>query len=216
MRRAAPTTPSSSSRRGDLLDDGLRVRTVSATCTPGWAAGTRRARPAARSRRARSTHRSRGGPTSSPSASPPSSSSSCSSIASSRCALAEKPAAGLGRLDAAAGAVEELQCRAASRASGSAGARPAAYPELLGGLREAPALDDREERGELARIHKGSLCMEGPRKGLASSRIEDTFIRGYRQLALEAPAREARRRPPRPRSRALGALSADRCCPSQR
>jgi lipopolysaccharide/colanic/teichoic acid biosynthesis glycosyltransferase len=68
------------------------------------------------------------------------------------------------------------------------------HAELLGGLREAAPLDDGAERCELASVHKRSLCIGRRRndlegQGSSISRIEDTFIRGYRQLALETPAR---------------------------
>ena len=64
---------------------------------------------------------------------------------------------GLGRLDAATGAVEELRPeplleRPHLERDGRLG-----DAELLGGLRERAPLDDRAERGQLARIHKRML-----------------------------------------------------------
>ena len=77
--------------------------------------------------------------------------------------------AGLGRLDAAAGAVEQLVAeplleRADLQAHGRL--RDA---ELLRRLREASPLDDRAECGKLPRVHKQSLCMRGSGRGLASA-----------------------------------------------
>ena len=76
---------------------------------------------------------------------------------------AEEPQAGLGRLDPAAGAIEQLRAEALlerphlQRDSGLGDAEP------LGGLREAPPFDDGAERGELARVHKRSLSQDRSR-----------------------------------------------------
>ena len=70
---------------------------------------------------------------------------------------AEQPQPGLGRLDAAPGAVEQLHPeplleRPHLQRDGGLG-----DAESLGRLREAAPLDDGAERGELTRIHKRSL-----------------------------------------------------------
>ena len=103
----------------------------------------------------------------------------------------------LGRLDAPAGAVEQLQAEPLLERPDLQADRRLGDAELLRRLGEAPALDDRAERCELTRIHKQSLCTERARRpssiGRVSDqpapRIEDTLVRGYRQLALETPAR---------------------------
>ena len=74
--------------------------------------------------------------------------------------------AGLGRLDAAARAVEQLRAEPLlerphlQRHGGLRDAEP------LGGLREAPPLDDRAERSELARVHKQILSTPIDRRDL--------------------------------------------------
>ena len=74
-----------------------------------------------------------------------------------------QPLARLGRLDPAAGAVEQLSAealleRADLQADGRLG-----HPELLRRLREAPPLDDGAEGSELPRIHisQAYLCVLG-------------------------------------------------------
>ena len=70
---------------------------------------------------------------------------------------AVEPQPGLGRLDAAAGAVEQLRAeplleRPHLQRDGGLG-----DAETLGRLREAAALDDGAERGQLTRVHKDNL-----------------------------------------------------------
>jgi hypothetical protein len=66
--------------------------------------------------------------------------------------------AGLGGLDAAAGAVEQPLSEALlERANLEADGR-LRDAELLGRLREAPAVDNRTECGQLASVHKRILC----------------------------------------------------------
>ncbi len=75
--------------------------------------------------------------------------------------------------------------------------------ELLRRLGEAPPLDHGAERRQLPRIHKESLSASAaaarflPLRGgvydplvpETTTRLEDTLVRGYRQLALDTPAR---------------------------
>ena len=68
-----------------------------------------------------------------------------------------EPQAGLGRLDPAAGAVEQLLPDALLERADLQADRGLRHPELVGRLREAPALDDRAEGGELLRVHKNIL-----------------------------------------------------------
>ncbi len=70
---------------------------------------------------------------------------------------AVEPRSGLGRLDAATGAVEELRPEPLLERAHLERDRRLGDAELLRGLRERPPLDDRAERGELARIHKRML-----------------------------------------------------------
>ena len=69
-------------------------------------------------------------------------------------------AAGLGRLDAAARAVDELQAEPLLERADLQAHRGLRDAELLRRLREAPSLDDRAERCELTRVHKQSLCLD--------------------------------------------------------
>ena len=73
---------------------------------------------------------------------------------------AEQPHPGLGRLDAAAGAVEQLRAEALLERPHLERHGRLRDAEPLGGLREAPPFDDRAERGELARVHKRILSQD--------------------------------------------------------
>ena len=70
---------------------------------------------------------------------------------------AVEPEAGLGRLDPAAGAVEEPLADALLERPDLQTDRRLRHPELVGRLREAAALDDRAKGGELLRVHKNTL-----------------------------------------------------------
>jgi lipopolysaccharide/colanic/teichoic acid biosynthesis glycosyltransferase len=100
-----------------------------------------------------------------------------------------EPAAGLGRLDPSSRPVDELDAEPLLERPDLQAHRRLRDPKLLRRLREAPPLDDRAERSELPRIHKQRLCLDIRSGGSSIPVIEDTFIRGYRQLALETPAR---------------------------
>jgi hypothetical protein len=67
---------------------------------------------------------------------------------------------GLGRLDAAAGAVEQLAAEPLFERANLEADRRLRDSEPLGCLGEALKLDDRAERSELSRVHKTSLCEE--------------------------------------------------------
>jgi hypothetical protein len=85
-----------------------------------------------------------------------------------RAAVEREP--GLGRLDAAAGAVEQSAVEPfLERADLEADGR-LRDAEPLGRLREAPSLDDRAEGRKLPRVHKGMLCTgaSGRESGLRS------------------------------------------------
>ena len=150
-------SPSSSSRRADLLDDVLRVRHRSARRAPRMQLlelaeddGQDACRPA------RSTRRSRAGPRARPR--PP----------------RRAPRAAAPRARAAAARRGRAGGRPRSARRGGRSGRGAAgralleradleadrglrHAELLGRLREAPALDDGAEGGELLRVHKNTL-----------------------------------------------------------
>ena len=66
---------------------------------------------------------------------------------------------GLGRLDPAAGAVEELRPEPLFERLDLQAHRRLGDPQPLGRLREAAPLDDRAERRQLARIHKRILYL---------------------------------------------------------
>ena len=108
-----------------------------------------------------------------------------------------QPVPGLRRLDAATGAVEQLHADPLLERADLQAHRRLRHAELLRRLGEAAPLDDGAERCELARVHKQSLCTgvaSRPSSIIAvpettAPGIEDTLIRGYRQLALETPAR---------------------------
>ena len=70
---------------------------------------------------------------------------------------AVEPETGLGRLDPAAGAVEELLADALLERPDLQAHRRLRHPELVGGLREAAALDNRTKGRELLRVHKANL-----------------------------------------------------------
>jgi hypothetical protein len=65
--------------------------------------------------------------------------------------------AGLGRLDAPPGTVEQPTTEAFLEGAHLQADGWLRHPEPLGSLREAPPLDDLAERGKLTRIHKKSL-----------------------------------------------------------
>ena len=111
-----------------------------------------------------------------------------------------EPAARLGRLDAAARAVEELQAEPLLERADLQAHRRLGDAELLRRLREAPPLDDRAERRELTRVHKQSLCMETA-ASQGSSIIPD---RGHVHPRL--PAAGARDAGPAARRRCSAAL----------
>ena len=110
---------------------------------------------------------------------------------------AVEPMPRLGRLDTAAGAVEQLHAEPLLERADLKAHRRLRHAELLRGLREAAPLDDRTERRELAGVHKRSLCPQACAEGASSisrvaetsTRIEDTLVHGYAQLALDTPAR---------------------------
>ena len=66
---------------------------------------------------------------------------------------------GLGRLDAAPGAVDQLLPDPLLERADLEADRGLGHPEPLGRLGEAAPLDDRAERPKLARIHKRIICM---------------------------------------------------------
>ncbi len=68
-----------------------------------------------------------------------------------------EPQAGLGRLDAAAGAVEQLRAEPLLQRSHLERNGRLRDAQPLGGLREAAALDDGAEGGQLTRVHKHIL-----------------------------------------------------------
>ena len=70
---------------------------------------------------------------------------------------AVEPESGLGRLDPAAGTVEELLPEPLLERTDLQADRRLRHAELVGGLREAAALDDSTERRELLRVHKNTL-----------------------------------------------------------
>jgi hypothetical protein len=63
----------------------------------------------------------------------------------------------LRRLDAPAGAIEELLVEPLLERPDLQAHRGLRHAELVGGLREAAAFDDRAKRGELLGIHKDTL-----------------------------------------------------------
>ena len=157
-RRTAPTTPSSTSRRATCSITRCVSDTESATCTPGlscWnsASATGSTVPP--------------GPVERADLEPP------GQLAldllaqlgeelllereQALCAPVE-PAARIGRLDAPPGAVEQLQAEPLLERPDLEAHRRLGDAELLGGLGEAPPLDDDAERCKLARVHKQSLC----------------------------------------------------------
>jgi hypothetical protein len=64
---------------------------------------------------------------------------------------------GLGRLNAAPGAVEERATEPLLQRADLEADRRLRYAQALGGLREALLLDDRHERRQLTGVHKHSL-----------------------------------------------------------
>jgi hypothetical protein len=73
---------------------------------------------------------------------------------------------GLGRLDPPARAVEEALAESLLERPDLQADRGLGHAQALGGLREALAVDDRAERGQLARVHKTSLYLR--RSGLGA------------------------------------------------
>src|SRR5439155_26173443 len=76
----------------------------------------------------------------------------------------------LGRLDAAAGAVEQLRPEALLERAHLQAHRRLGHAEPRRRLREALALDDGAERAQLTCVHKGILCTSLPPEALASAR----------------------------------------------
>ena len=70
---------------------------------------------------------------------------------------AVEPETGLGRLDPASRAVEELLADALLQRPDLKAHRRLRHPELIGGLGEAAALDNRTKGRELLRVHKANL-----------------------------------------------------------
>jgi len=68
-----------------------------------------------------------------------------------------EPVAGLGRLHPTSGAIEEPLAETFLERPDLQADRGLRHPELVGGLREAPALDDRAEGCKLLRVHKADL-----------------------------------------------------------
>ena len=109
-------------------------------------------------------------PVSSPWPSPVTSSTSCSSSDEQPLRAAVEPQTRLRRLDPAAGAVEQLRAEPLLERPHLQRHGRLRDAEPLGRLREALALDDGAERGELARIHKPSLSTAcPPRRVLTTS-----------------------------------------------
>jgi lipopolysaccharide/colanic/teichoic acid biosynthesis glycosyltransferase len=105
---------------------------------------------------------------------------------------AVQPLAGLGRLNPPSGAVEQSLAESLLERADLETDSWLRDTELVGRLREAPPLDHRAERRQLPRIHKQTLSeisAYDPSVPETTTRVEDTLVRGYRQLALETPAR---------------------------
>ena len=134
---------------------------------------------------------------------------------------AEQPQPGLGRLDPAAGAVEQLRAEPLlerPHLQRDGGLRDA---EPLRRLREAPPFDDGAERGELARIHKRILsqdrvrrdpALQTPARRASTIRSAHEGLDRHDELAARAvlPAADRAARGARPRGPGLGArLRAD-------
>jgi lipopolysaccharide/colanic/teichoic acid biosynthesis glycosyltransferase len=99
-----------------------------------------------------------------------------------------EPEAGFRRLDTATRSVEELSAQALLERPNLEAHRRLRHTETLRGLREAPALDDLAERGELPRIHKESLCPGRPDQ--PTTRVSSGAVRqsGSRAVPSRAPA----------------------------
>ncbi len=95
---------------------------------------------------------------------------------------AVEPPPGLRGLDASARAVEQLRAEALLERADLERHRRLRDAETLGRLREAPPLDDRAERGKLARVHKRMLSVRfrTSRARRASARAADPSARGRR------------------------------------
>ena len=94
---------------------------------------------------------------------------------------AVEPLPGLGRLDPAARAVEQLQPEPFLERADLQADRRLRHAELLGRLGEAAPLDDCAECCKLARIHKQRLCTDGRATNhLASSGCPRRRLRGSR------------------------------------
>ncbi len=134
---------------------------------------------------------------------------------------AVEPPARLGRLDAAPGAVEELRPEPLLERAHLQRDGRLRHAEALGGLREAPALDDRAERGELTRVHKRILSVgqKTPRSasqcsssGSVSSGPASVIRTSALPMSPRQRAADASRRSPRKRS----VSSAYRCAATRR
>ncbi len=200
-RRAAPTMPSSSSRSATSSTTVCVSCTSSTTWTAGWACWN--------------AQRSRGttiaaGPVEAPIASSPATSALgvggdvvedlLLELQQPLRAAVEAPA-GLGRLDLAARAVEELGVEALLERPHLERDGRLRDAEPLRRLREAPALDDGTEGGELARVHKEILshrsgdyirrCMIHRRIGSLPDRRHSPILTCIIHLCIATPSRSA-------------------------
>ncbi len=156
-RPATPTIPSSSSRRPTCSTTVCVSDTVRATCTSGWSCWN-----SPRIDRQDASTGPGGGADLEPALEL-----ALGFLAEVREQLllerdqplrsAVEPETGLGRLDPAAGAVEELLADALLQRPDLQAHRRLRHPELVGGLREAAALDNRTKGRELLRVHKANL-----------------------------------------------------------
>ena len=85
-------------------------------------------------------------------------------------------ATGLGRLDTAPRAIEELRAEALLERANLKRDSRLRDTEALGRLRERAALDDRAKRGQLARIHKRSLSQPFVRPGARGCAVMRVWI----------------------------------------
>src|SRR4029077_13521092 len=110
---------------------------------------------------------------------------------------AVEPEAGLGRLDPAAGAVEEPLSDALLEGPDLQTHRGLVDPELVGSLREAAALDDRTEGHQLLRVHKHILLLPFERTAAPPADLRSTTCqtrRGSRTRSSAAIASSRWRR----------------------
>ena len=116
---------------------------------------------------------------------------------------AVEPQPRLGRLDAPPRAVEQLRAEPLLERPDLQADRRLRHAEPLRRLREAAALDDRAERGQLTRVHKQSLCDGAPDVPTGIGQVPDseTLGRGHAHPRLPALApRDAERAPTRRRA----------------